>query len=671
MVDIDGIKARVHTLIRTIDRHNHLYYVLDKSIIPDAEYDRLVRELVGYEKKYPELVLPQSPTQRVGGEALNAFKQIRHNTPMLSLDNAFDDYELTEFHKRVTGESEDIFVEYICDPKLDGIAVSLIYTDGVLTRGATRGNGEIGEDITHNVRTIKTIPLKLRGSGYPKHLEVRGEIYMPKKVFNELNSEYISKGDKPFVNPRNAAAGSLRKLDPSLTAKRRLEMCCYSSMGNIADVNTHSGGLSQLAIWGLKINPEIRIVEGIQGCIDYYVDLMEKRDSLPYEIDGAVYKVNSISLQKTIGNKSNSPDWAIAYKFPAQEEISIVEGIDFQVGRTGAITPVARIKPVFVGGVTVSNVTLHNMDEIARLDVRVGDSVIIVRRGDVIPKIVDIVLERRPTGTTVVAMPSECPVCGGTIVSVEDEAVVRCSAGMTCMAQLREGIKHFASRDAMNIVGLGDKLIDQLVSSKLVKSPVDIYRLDIKTLSAYNRMGTRAATKIIAAIEKSKNTTMERFIYALGIRNAAKGTARRLVSVYPTIEELMSTTLDKLLEIPDIGPIVAESILQFFNQESNIDIVTGLLASGVHWPDNVIEKGHKSLSEKTYVITGKLSNPSRGELKSALEKQGARVSSNVTSKTNALIIGESPTPHKVKSAKELHVPIVQAKDIKSPYLNLK
>lgn len=643
-------------------RYNYQYYVLDDPQVPDAEYDRLFQQLKKLEEENPELVTPESPTQRVGAEPLAAFTQVRHEMPMLSLDNAFSADDMRSFEKRVRDRlklAEEVSIEFACEPKLDGIAVSLLYENGVLVRGATRGDGSTGEDITLNVRTINSIPLRLMGTDYPERLEVRGEIYMPRKAFERVNEQALKRGDKPFVNPRNAAAGSLRQLDPKVTAQRSLEMCCYSvgivSGGELPD--THEAILRRLATWGLKINAEMAVVEGAEGCLEYFETLAQKRDKLAYEIDGIVFKVNDIELQRQLGFVSRAPRWAIAHKFPAQEEMTVVKAVEFQVGRTGAITPVARLEPVFVGGVTVSNATLHNMDEVKRLDVRAGDSVIIRRAGDVIPQVVSVVAERRPEETQPVRLPERCPVCDSEIIRVETEAVARCSGGLSCAAQRKEALKHYVSRKAMDIDGLGEKLIDALVEKELVHSPADLYRLHHLQLASMERMGDKSATKLLQSIEKSKTTELANFIYALGIREVGEATARTLAVYFGSLEAVMAASEEKLQAAPDIGPVVAQYIVSFFHQVHNREVIQALRDAGVHWQDVEVDVQAQPLAGQTWVLTGTLEQMPRTDAKKQLLALGAKVAGSVSKKTDCVVAGPG-AGSKLQKAEELNIPVM-------------
>ena len=653
-------EQQIESLRAQIRHHNYLYYVLDDPAIPDAEYDRLFRELQALETAHPELITSDSPTQRVGGVALSAFGEVRHALPMLSLANVFNEEELHGFDKRIHERLKtDDIIEYVAEPKLDGLAISLLYEEGVLVTAATRGDGETGEDVTQNVRTIQAVPLRLLGEGWPRRLEVRGEIYMPKAGFNALNTKLRQDGAKTFVNPRNAAAGSLRQLDAKITAKRPLTMFCYAVglvEGGVMPT-THYASLQQLAAWGLRVCPDAQIVQGATGCLDYFHAIGTRRSSLPYDIDGVVYKVNSLALQQTLGFVSRAPRWAIAHKFPAQEEITILEEVEFQVGRTGALTPVARLKPIFVGGVTVSNATLHNMDEIERKDVRIGDAVIIRRAGDVIPEIARVVLERRPVEARFITLPSHCPVCGSEVVRPEGEAVARCTGGLYCPAQIKEAIKHFASRRAMNIDGLGDKLVEQFFEQGLIRHVDDLYRLSASRMAALDRMGEKSADNLMQALAKSKNTTLERFIYALGIREVGESTAKALAKHFGSLEALQAANEETLKLVPDIGPVVAANIAQFFSEAHNRETIAHLRELGVQWQNYEAKPAEAlPLAGKTYVITGTLSR-SRDEIKTGLEALGAKVSSSVSKKTTAVIAGDN-AGSKFDKAQELGVEVL-------------
>ncbi|MEE8093179.1 MAG: NAD-dependent DNA ligase LigA [Gammaproteobacteria bacterium] len=652
------VRKRLIELRETIAQHDFAYFVLDDPVVPDAEYDRLARQLRELETDHPELVTADSPTQRVGIKPISEFSEVRHRVPMLSLDNAFNKDELLEFDRRVQErlKASDIDaqeVEYVAEPKLDGTAVSLRYEDGQLVLAATRGDGSSGEDVTHNVRTIPAVPLRLRGSTIPPVLEARGEVFMPKAGFLAYNQRALEAGDKPFVNPRNAAAGSLRQLDPALTAQRPLDIFFYAvgDHEGWAPPSTHSNVLERLKELGLKTCPEWKKVDGILGCLAYYASIGSKRDDLPYEIDGVVYKVNDFKWQKELGFVSRAPRWAIAHKFPAQEELTVVQNIEFQVGRTGAITPVARLEPIFVGGATVSNATLHNIDELNRKDVRVGDTVIVRRAGDVIPEIVKVVKEWRPAKTRRVRLPKRCPVCKSDVVRVEGEAVSRCIGGLFCRAQRKEAIRHFSSRSAMDIEGLGSKLIDQLVEHELVNHPADLYALTAEQLEGLERMGSKSAANLLEALEKSKGTKFNRFLYALGIREVGEATALALATSFTTLDQLMAADDERLQLVPDVGPIVASHIRAFFHENHNLDVIRQLLASGIEWPVNTtVSVVNSPVAGKTVVLTGSLASMTRDEAKAHLISLGAKVASSVSKATDIVIVGENPGSKSTKAA---------------------
>jgi DNA ligase (NAD+) len=640
----------LESLKQQIRHHNYRYHVLDDPEVPDAEYDRLVRRLQEIEKEFPELVTSDSPTQRVGDTPIAAFGTVQHQVPMLSLDNAFAPDELHEFHRRVTERLEleegADKLPYAAEPKLDGAAVSLLYENGELVRGATRGDGTTGEDITHNVRTIDAIPLRLIGEGYPPTLEVRGEVFMPKAGFEAYNRKAEAAGEKTFVNPRNAAAGSLRQLDPKLTAERPLDMYVYS-VGRIDGgelPRTHSEVLERLQSWGLKTCPERAVVEGVEGCLEFYEALGAKRDSLPYEIDGVVYKVDDLMQQRELGFVSRAPRWAIAHKFPAQEELTTVEGVEFQVGRTGAVTPVARLTPVFVGGVTVSNATLHNIDELHRKDVRIGDTVTIRRAGDVIPEVVGVITSRRRKGARRVQLPKQCPVCGSAVVREGDEAVARCTGGLYCSAQRAEALKHFVSRRAMDIEGLGSKLIEQLVAVDRIKTPADIFQLQQEELAEMERMGEKSAQNLIASIEASRETTLARFLYALGIREVGEATAGSLALYFGGLNGIMSAAEDDLIAVPDVGPIVASRIRAFFDEPHNRDVIRALQQYGVYWEESEpqLSPSDGPLTGKSFVLTGTLPNMTRDEDKHKILAKGGKVTGSVSKKTSYVVLGDKP-----------------------------
>ena len=654
------LSEQAEILRQSIENHNYQYYVLDDPEVPDAEFDRLMRELVELETTHPELTTTTSPTQRVGAKPLDSFAEVKHDVPMLSLHNAFSEEELLAFDKRLrdlTKTSEEF--DYIAEPKLDGLAVSLLYEDGELTRAATRGDGRSGEDITQNIRTIDSIPLRLRGENWPQRLEVRGEVYMPKAGFEAMNRKQRELGEKEFVNPRNAAAGSLRQLDPKMTARRPLEMYCYA-LGLAEGIEmpaTHYDVLQRLKHWGVRVCPEIKRVSGIAGCLEYYAEIGVQRNRLPYEIDGVVYKLDSLALQQQVGFVSRAPRWAIAHKFPAQEELTLVDGIEFLVGRTGAITPVARLRPVFVGGVTVSNATLHNMGEVERKDVRAGDTVIVRRAGDVIPEVVSVVLSRRPKKTVKPTLPEQCPVCGSPVTQVEDEAVARCSGGSFCSAQRKEAIKHFASRRAMDIEGLGDKLVDQLIAKGLIEHVDELFKLQVESVAALDRMAEKSAKNLIKALEKSKGTTLDRFIYSLGIREVGDATARGLAQHFGNLGSLMKADIKSLEVVSDIGPVVAKNVVDFFHQPHNQEVIRGLIEAGVSWEEfepQVADDNAQAelpLASKTYVLTGSLETMTRDEAKEKLQQLGAKVTSSVSKKTTAVFAGEKAGSKLIKAEK--------------------
>ncbi|CAH0990378.1 DNA ligase [Sinobacterium norvegicum] len=655
------VVEQITQLRSLLEQYNYQYYVLDAPTVPDAEYDRVFHAVKELEDRQPELRRSDSPTQRVGAAPLDGFEQVRHEVRMLSLDNAFNEQDFDSFDtrlKKLLGRDDDI--EYACEPKLDGVAVSLLYRNGVLERGATRGDGQVGENITSNVRTIPSIPLKLIGSGYPDVLEVRGEIYMPRSGFEAFNDKARELYEKEFVNPRNAAAGSLRQLDPTVTAKRPLQMCCYSvGLVEGGDLPArHSEILAQLNQWGLRINVDSAVVSGAKACMNYYSRLGERRDQLPMDIDGIVFKVNSIADQQRLGFVSRAPRWAIAHKFPAQEELTTVEGIEFQVGRTGAITPVARLKPVFVGGVTVSNTTLHNMDEVERLDVRVGDTVIVRRAGDVIPQIVSVVIDKRQGGAENLVLPQQCPVCQSPVERSADEAVARCTGGLYCSAQQKEAIKHFASRKAMDIDGLGDKIIDQLVDRELIKNASDLFLLNDYQLASLDRMGPKSAANVVAAINKAKATTLDKFLYALGIREVGEATARSLSQQFGSLAALVDADREQLQLTPDVGAVVAEYFYGFMRAEHNLEVISALQERGVHWSDiDIDEQAELPLEGQTYVVTGTLESISRSDAKARLQALGAKVAGSVSKKTHCVVAGPG-AGSKLTKAQDLGIDVI-------------
>lgn len=664
--------AREVDRLRTeLRHHNFRYYVLDDPELPDSEYDRMFIRLRELEAQFPDLVTEDSPTRRVGGEAVSAFSTVQHEVPMLSLDNVFSADEFADFDRRardrlggLLGQGVDLLaspaIPYCCEPKLDGLAISLVYENGVLVRGATRGDGVTGEDITHNVRTIKTIPLRLEGAVIPRLLEVRGEVVMPKAGFLRLNEQNASRGEKTFANPRNAAAGSLRQLDPRVAALRPLEFYAYSLVRSegLTPEPTQYRMLQQVKALGFRISKEIRQGEGVAFVQAFYDDVQRRRDSLPYEIDGVVIKVDPVRWQQELGFVSRAPRWATAYKFPAQEAVTVIRAVEFQVGRTGALTPVARLEPVAVGGVTVSNATLHNFDEIERMDVRVGDSVVIYRAGDVIPKIVRVLPERRPAGTVVLPLPTHCPVCGSDIERPEDEAIARCSGGLYCPAQQKESLKHFVSRRAMDVEGLGDKWIEQLVDLGLIRSSADLYALKKADLLPLDRMGDKLADNLLGAIDRSRSTTLPRFLYALGIREVGEATALNLARHFGNLDALVAADEAALMAVVDVGPVVAESIATFFRQPHNREVIAHLRERGVHWPDmEGIGEREQPLAGQTWVLTGSLQSMSRDQAKDKLQQLGAKVSGSVSKKTHCVVAGEA-AGSKLAEAEKLAVPVI-------------
>jgi DNA ligase (NAD+) len=627
----------------------HAYYVLDDPLVPDAEYDRVLRELENLEARYPDLISPDSPTQRVGGAPLTQFAQVTHSLPMLSLSNVFsnpDDSdpqrELREFDRRVREKLGQEQIEYTAEPKFDGLAVSLRYEQGFLTRAATRGDGHIGEDVTHNIRTVRSVPLKLHQQGWPDIFEVRGEVYLPRAAFAALNAAQQAKGEKLFANPRNAAAGSLRQLDAKITATRPLAFTCYG----IGEVSIPIGAtlmeiMAQLRDWGVPVSPHLVLAQGVDACIAYYQQTLAQRDALPFDIDGVVYKVNRLDWQRELGFIAKAPRWAVAHKLPAQEELTVVRAIEVQVGRTGALTPVARLMPVSVGGVTVTNATLHNEDEIRRKDVRIGDTVVVRRAGDVIPEIIGVRKDKRPPEAREFIMPTTCPVCGATVVRLAGEAVARCTGSLACPAQLKGALEHFASRQAMDIDGLGSKLIEQLVDKGLVGNPADLYSLSKEQLAGLERMADKSADKLLIALARSKHTRLARFLYALGIREVGESTALTLARHFGTLDNLLAQEREALQSIPDIGPVVAGHIVSFFSEAHNREVIQQLQTAGINWPTQEAARP-LPLAGQTFVITGTLQSLSREQAKARLQALGAKVAASVSKKTEALIVGEEP-----------------------------
>jgi DNA ligase (NAD+) len=668
----DALVERAASLRAEIERHNHAYYALDSPSIPDAEYDRLFRELQALEQAHPQLLTADSPTGRVGATPLKSFPQRAHGVPMLSLNNAFEPAELEAFDQRVRDGLETIAtVDYAVEPKFDGLAISLTYIDGVLAYGATRGDGSTGEEVTPNLRTLRSIPLRLNGSAWPALIEVRGEILMFKAAFAELNARQRAQSEKEFANPRNAAAGSLRQLDSRITASRPLSFFAYGvgAGGEVLHVKTHAELMDLLAAWGFPVAAERQVVKGAKGLLAYFAEIGQKRAGLPYDIDGVVYKVNRLAAQSQLGFVSRAPRFAIAHKFPAEEALTEVLSIDVQVGRTGAITPVARLKPVFVGGVTVTNATLHNEDEVRRKDVRVGDTVIVRRAGDVIPEVVAIVPEKRPMRpgqdlfdnqplAAAFEMPTSCPECGSAITKGIDEAIARCSGGLFCPAQRKQALMHFVARRAMDIEGLGEKLVEQLVDAGLIHSPADIYLLTLDQLAALDRMGEKSALNLLAAIEKSKQTTLARFIFALGIRNVGEATARDLANYFGQIEAVQAASVGTLQQIPDVGPVVAASITTFFAEIHNREVIDRLREAGLNWPDAEVSKaGNRVLEGKVLVLTGTFPTLKRDEAKALIEAAGGKVAGSVSKKTDYVVAGEE-AGSKLEKARELAVMVI-------------
>jgi DNA ligase (NAD+) len=668
MATLNAANLRLTQLKTQLAEHNYQYYVQDNPTIPDAEYDRLMRELTEIEKEFPQLLSSDSPSQKVGDKPLGQFKQVEHEVPMLSLDNAFDEESMLAFEKRMQDrvKRSDV-IRYSCEPKLDGLAVSILYENGKLVRGATRGDGRVGENITANVRTIRNIPLRLRGDSFPQRLEVRGEVIMTRDGFAKLNSKQASDGKKIFANPRNAAAGSLRQLDSRITASRPLLFFAYS-LGLVENeqqplAETHSGRLQQLSDWGLPLSKELDVAQGAVKCLAYYQKIGELRDSLNYDIDGVVFKADNIALQEELGFVARAPRWAIAHKFPAQEEMTVVLDVEFQVGRTGAITPVARLEPVFVGGVTVSNATLHNQDEIERLALKIGDTVIIRRAGDVIPQVVAVVETLRPDGARDILFPAACPVCDSAIEKVKGEAIARCTGGLYCAAQRKEAMKHFASRKAFDIDGLGDKIIEQLVDQNLVKTPADFFKLEFMQIANLDRLGDKSAANLLISIGKSKSTTLVKFMYSLGIREVGEATAASLAKHFCELDVIKAADVEALQAVNDVGIVVAEHVFNFFREEHNMQVIDDLIAVGIHWPK--IEKmaiESLPLAGQTFVLTGTLENMDRSAAKEKLEALGAKVAGSVSAKTSCVVAGAS-AGSKLAKAESLGVKVINEEDM--------
>ncbi len=662
------VRQQLRALRDTLDHHNYRYYALDDPEVPDAEYDRLMRELQVLEERYPELVIPESPTQRVGTGPVQGFAEVRHRVPMLSLANALDNDELKEFDRKVRERlgATDL-AEYMAEPKLDGLAVSLRYEQGRLVQAATRGDGSSGEDVTHNVRTIAAVPLKLVGNKVPEVLEARGEVFMDKAGFAALNASMAESGGKSFMNPRNAAAGSLRQLDPRLTAQRPLSVYFYG-IGECSSAlaDTQAGLLRALRRFGLRTNPEARAVAGFDGCVAYFTEIGARREKLGYEIDGVVFKVNQIASQEVLGFVSRAPRWAIAAKFPAHEEMTRVRDVEFQVGRTGALTPVARLEPVKVAGVIVSNATLHNMDELGRKDVRIGDTVVVRRAGDVIPEVVSVVSRLRPKSARKVKLPSRCPVCGSDVMRLEGEAVARCAGGLYCAAQRKEALRHFASRKAMDIEGLGTRLIDQLVEKELVSNPADLYSLRVEDYSSLERMAEKSASKLMTALEKSKDTSLQRFLFALGIREVGEATALSLARHFGDLEPILGADVETLQSVSDVGPVVANHVHAFFAEPHNRYVISKLVEAGVRWQPLSATGGEQQgkFDGKRFVITGALETMTRDEARARILALGGRVSGSVSSKTDYLVCGDKPGS-KLDKARALGIEIVEESRLQS------
>jgi len=657
-----NVIERVRRLRESIEQHNYNYYALAAPTIPDSEYDKLFAELVDLENRYPQLVSPDSPTRRIGAAPLKEFAEVIHRTPMLSLNNAFNEDDIIAFDRRVREALEMQGIEYAVEPKFDGLAISLTYEKGELASGATRGDGYVGEDVTASVRTVRVIPLRLAAHKPPALLEVRGEVLMLKKDFEKLNAQQRAKEEKEFANPRNAAAGSLRQLDSRITAQRKLSFFAYGVgdvEGGSLPEDKHDKLIDFLASLHVPVAPERRVVQGEKGLLEYYRHIAAKRDKLPYEIDGVVYKVNDLAMQNKLGFVARAPRFAIAHKFPAHEELTEIRDIEVSVGRTGVLTPVALLKPVYVGGVTVSHATLHNEDEIRRKDIRIGDTVIVRRAGDVIPEIVAVVSDRRPKSARKFVMPEKCPVCGSEVVRFEDEAAARCIAGLYCSAQRKQALLHFASRRAMDIEGLGEKLVDQLVDKAITRTPADLYKLEEATLAKLERMAEKSAANVIAAIEKSKRTTLARFIYALGIRNVGEATAKDLARHVASLDKLMRADEESLQHVPDVGPVVAQSIVRFFSESHNRQVIEQLRARGVTWTEGKSLQPAKqsAISGKIFVLTGTLPQLTREDAKNQIEALGGKVTGSVSAKTDYVVAGADPGS-KFAKAQQLKVTII-------------
>lgn len=663
MRETEKLNRRAAELREQINYHNYRYYVLDSPVVSDAQYDRLLRALQEIEAQHPQLVTPDSPTQRVGAAPLKEFGEVRHSIPMTSMDNAFSDGEVGEWDQRVRKGLEVAGdVAFTAEPKFDGTSVSLRYENGVLTQAGTRGDGTTGEDVTANVRTIKTVPLHLQGKGWPRVVEVRGEVVIPKKDFERLNAEQLKQGGKIFANPRNAAAGSLRQLDPRITASRPLSFLPWG-LGETSEpvARRYSEAVKQLKDWGFRVTEFFRVARGVDECLGYYREILAKREKLPFEIDGVVYKVDDLAARDSLGFTARAPRWAIAHKFPAHEEITVVEDIVASVGRTGVITPVAVLRPVQVSGVTVTHATLHNQDEVERKDVRVGDTVIVRRAGDVIPEVVGVIKEKRPRGTRKWRTPDKCPVCGSLVLREEEESAHRCMGGLVCSAQRTGAILHFASRHAMDIEGLGDKIVQQLVEKDMVKTVADLYRLEKDELAALERMAEKSAQNLLEQIEKSKDTTLARFLHALGIPQVGEATAQLLADHFGSLDGIMDADRETLEQIHGIGPNMAEDVFSFFHEKHNREVIRDLLKAGIHWPAPARAKKDSPLAGKTFVLTGGLASMTRDEAKRKLQAFGAKVTDSVSKKTDYVVVGEDPGS-KAEKAQKLGVKVVDEKE---------
>ena len=663
MVSRASLKIKIEKLKEEINKHNYLYHSQDEPEITDVQFDLLFRDLQQLEIDNPEFVTSDSPTQRIGASPLKSHAKIVHDMPMLSLDNAFSEEDLADFEARICGrlKTKNIIC-YSCEPKIDGVAISLIYEDGKLVRGATRGDGATGEDVTQNVRAIEAIPLRLCGTEYPRRLEVRGEVYFPRSAFKAANQLAVRLGERTFANPRNAAAGSLRQLDARLTAQRKLSMFCYS-VGIVEGGSLpgkHSEILLKLKTWGLRVNPLVEVIAGIKGCVDFFGKILTKRTELDYDIDGVVFKVDRLDLQGELGVLSRTPRWAIAHKFPPEQGVSIVKDVAFQVGRTGALTPVARIEPVKIGGVTISNVTLHNMEEIARLNLMIGDNVLVHRAGDVIPKIVSVIGTGRSSNMHKIELPSSCPACGSTIIN--NDVIAKCTRGFECPDQRKENIRHFSSRLAMDIEGLGEKIIDQLIQTSLVKSPADLYKVSREQFSELDRLGPKSAENLISALAISKKTTLSKFIYSLGIEEVGEYTSSILARYFGALDPLREATIENLLAIPDIGPVVANNIYEFFREKDNQLLIDDLMELGIHWEIEESSKKNEVLQGEVWVLTGTLLNVTRNDAKLRLQALGAKVSSSVSSKTDCIVAGDS-AGSKLMKAQSLNIRVIHEDEL--------